>query len=62
MKPDVNWRSFVGPADNGRTVTADDWVNPPNRGRGYSDVLKCSHVENFTAADVAKRIRDDHAR
>jgi hypothetical protein len=29
-KPDRNWRSFVGPEDNGRTITADEWDNPPD--------------------------------
>lgn len=49
---DRNWRSYVGPADNGRTVTSADWVNPPNRGRGYADVFKCSDCENFSAVGV----------
>jgi hypothetical protein len=29
-KADLNWRSFVGPEDNGRTITADEWSNPPD--------------------------------
>jgi hypothetical protein len=25
-KADLNWRSFVGPDDNGRTITANEWM------------------------------------
>lgn len=45
---DTNWRSFVGPQDNNRTVTPLDWTNPivPSN---WDDIFKCSHVDNLTA-------------
>ena len=45
---DVNWRSFVGPQDNGRTVTSEDWQAPSNP-KEYDDLFKCSNVEGLTA-------------
>ena len=45
---DKNWRSYVGPADNGRTITDTDWL-APEFPRDYDDLFKCSRVENLTA-------------
>jgi hypothetical protein len=45
---DTNWKSYVGPKDNGRTVQPSDWVNPVNP-KDYDDILKCSNVHGFTA-------------
>ena len=45
---DVNWRSFVGPQDNGRTITSEDWQAPSNP-KEYDDLFKCSNVEGLTA-------------
>jgi hypothetical protein len=48
---DVNWRSYVGPQDNERTVTSEDWLNPPNP-QDYSDLFKCSNVVGLTARGI----------
>jgi len=48
---DVNWRSYVGPTDNGRTVTSEDWLNPANP-QDYADLFKCSHVDGLTARGI----------
>lgn len=45
---DKNWRSYVGPGDNGRTITDTDWL-APEFPRDYDDLFKCSRVENLTA-------------
>ena len=45
---DVNWRSFVGPQDNGKLVTSEDWQAPSNP-KEYDDLFKCSNVEGLTA-------------
>ena len=45
---DVNWRSFVGPQDNGKLVTSEDWQAPSNP-REWDDLFKCSNVSNLTA-------------
>jgi hypothetical protein len=45
---DVNWRSFVGPQDNGKVVTSEDWQAPSNP-KEYDDLFKCSNVDNLTA-------------
>jgi hypothetical protein len=59
---DINWKSFVGPDDNGRTITERNWMNPPDGGFGYSDIFKCSHVEDLTAVGItidASKCRED---
>ena len=48
---DVNWRSFVGPQDNGRTVTSEDWLNPAIP-ENYADLFKCSDVVGLTARGI----------
>jgi hypothetical protein len=45
---DTNWRSYVGPADNGKVVTSEDWQAPSNP-REWDDLFKCSNVDNLTA-------------
>ena len=45
---DTNWRSFVGPQDNGKLVTSEDWQAPSNP-KEYDDLFKCSNVEGLTA-------------
>lgn len=45
---DVNWRSFVGPQDNGKLITSEDWQAPSNP-REWDDLFKCSNVSNLTA-------------
>lgn len=59
---DINWKSFVGPADDNATITQDSWLNPPDGGAGYSDIFKCSHVANLTAIGItidASRCEED---
>jgi len=48
---DTNWRSYVGPADNGRTITPADW-QPPADPKAYDDGLKGSRLLNFTVAGL----------
>jgi hypothetical protein len=48
---DVNWRSYVGPADNGKLVTSEDWKAPSNP-KEYDDLFKCSNVSNLTATGL----------
>ena len=45
---DTNWRSFVGPQDNGKLVTSEDWQAPSNP-KEYDDLFKCSNVSNLSA-------------
>ena len=48
---DVNWRSFVGPQDNGKLVTSEDWQAPSNP-KEYDDLFKCSNVSSLTATGL----------
>jgi hypothetical protein len=48
---DVNWRSFVGPQDNGKLVTSEDWQAPSNP-KEYDDLFKCSNVSNLSATGL----------
>jgi hypothetical protein len=48
---DVNWRSFVGPQDNGKLVTSEDW-QPPSDPKQWDDLFKCSNVSNLTATGL----------
>ena len=50
-KPDRNWRSFVGPEDNGRTITADEWDNPFDP-QNWDDIFKASNVQGLTATGL----------
>jgi hypothetical protein len=45
---DTNWRSYVGPQDNGKVVTSEDWQAPSNP-KEYDDLFKCSNVDSLTA-------------
>lgn len=51
-KPDRNWRSYVGPEDNGRTIRSDEWENPPDP-ENWDDLFKCSNVHALTAFGLA---------
>jgi hypothetical protein len=51
-KPDRNWRSYVGPEDNGRTIRSDEWSNPPDP-ENWDDLFKCSNVHALTAFGLA---------
>ena len=48
---DTNWRSYVGPQDNGKLVTSEDWQAPSNP-KEYDDLFKCSNVSNLTATGL----------
>jgi hypothetical protein len=48
---DVNWRSYVGPADNGKLVTSEDWQAPSDP-KQWDDLFKCSNVSNLTATGL----------
>jgi hypothetical protein len=43
---DTNWRSYVGPQDNGKLVTSEDWQAPSNP-KEYDDLFKCSNVDGL---------------
>ena len=45
---DTNWRSYVGPQDNGKLVTSEDWQAPSNP-REWDDLFKCSNVSDLSA-------------
>jgi len=47
-KADRNWRSYVGPKDNGRIIRSDEWDNPPDP-KNWDDLFKCSNVHALTA-------------
>jgi hypothetical protein len=48
---DTNWRSFVGPQDNGKVVTSEDWQAPSDPMQ-WDDLFKCSNVSNLTATGL----------
>jgi hypothetical protein len=48
---DTNWRSYVGPQDNGLTVNAAEWQAPLDP-ENYDDLFKCSNVSNLTATGL----------
>lgn len=48
---DTNWRSFVGPQDNGKLVTSEDW-QPPSNPREWDDLFKCSNVSDLAALEL----------
>ena len=45
---DTNWRSYVGPADNGKLVTSEDWQAPSDP-KQWDDLFKCSNVNGLIA-------------
>ena len=59
---DINWKSYVGPEDNGKVVELNDWINPPDGGLGYSDIFKCSNVDSLVASGItidASKCKED---
>ena len=48
---DTNWRSYVGPADNGKVVTSEDWQAPSDP-KQWDDLFKCSNVSNLSATGL----------
>lgn len=48
---DTNWRSYVGPADNGIVVDSIDWQAPLNP-LDYDDLVKCSNVTGLTISGL----------
>jgi hypothetical protein len=44
---DSNWRSYVGPKDDGLTVDAAEWQAPLDP-ENYDDLFKCSNVDGLT--------------
>jgi hypothetical protein len=45
---DTNWRSYVGPQDNGKLVTSEDWQAPSDP-KQWDDLFKCSNVSDLAA-------------
>jgi hypothetical protein len=45
---DTNWRSFVGPQNNGKLVTSEDWQAPSDP-KQWDDLFKCSNVSDLAA-------------
>ena len=45
---DTNWRSYVGPQDNGIVVDAAEWQAPLDP-ENWDDLFKCSNVDGLTA-------------
>jgi hypothetical protein len=48
---DTNWRSYVGPADNGLTVNAAEWQAPLDP-ENYDDLVKCSNCTGLTISGL----------
>ena len=48
---DTNWRSYVGPQDNGKLVTSEDWQAPSDP-KQWDDLFKCSNVSNLSATGL----------
>jgi len=48
---DTNWRSYVGPADNGLTVNAAEWQAPPDP-LAYDDLVKGSNVSHLCVSGL----------
>ena len=48
---DTNWRSYVGPQDNGKLVTSEDWQAPSDP-KQWDDLFKCSNVSSLTATGL----------
>jgi len=46
---DTNWRSYVGPADNGLTVNAAEWPSDP---LAYDDLVKGSNVSHLCVSGL----------
>jgi hypothetical protein len=48
---DTNWRSYVGPQDDGLTVDSIDWQAPLNP-MDYDDLVKGSNVSNLCVSGL----------
>jgi hypothetical protein len=48
---DTNWRSYVGPADNGLTVDTVEWQAPLDP-ENWDDLLKCSNCTGLTISGL----------
>jgi hypothetical protein len=48
---DVNWRSYVGPQDNGLTVDAAEWQAPLDP-ENYDDLVKCSNCTGLVISGL----------
>jgi hypothetical protein len=48
---DTNWRSYVGPEDNGLTVDAANWQAPPDP-ENWDDLVKCSNCQGLTISGL----------
>jgi hypothetical protein len=48
---DTNWRSYVGPADNGLKVDAAEWQAPLDP-ENWDDLVKASNVENLCVSGL----------
>jgi len=48
---DTNWRSYVGPKDNGLTVDSAEWQAPLDP-ENYDDLVKCSNCTGLTISGL----------
>jgi hypothetical protein len=48
---DTNWRSYVGPQDNGLKVDAAEWQAPLDP-ENYDDLVKCSNCTGLTISGL----------
>jgi hypothetical protein len=48
---DVNWRSYVGPKDNGLTVDSTEWQAPLDP-ENWDDLVKCSNCTGLTISGL----------
>jgi hypothetical protein len=48
---DTNWRSYVGPQDNGLTVDAAEWQAPLDP-ENWDDLVKCSNCTGLTISGL----------
>ena len=48
---DTNWRSYVGPQDNGLTVNAAEWQAPLDP-ENYDDLVKCSNCTGIVISGL----------
>jgi hypothetical protein len=48
---DTNWRSYVGPQDNGLKVDEAEWQAPPDP-ENWDDLVKCSNCTGLTISGL----------
>jgi hypothetical protein len=48
---DTNWRSYVGPQDNGLTVNAAEWQAPLDP-ENWDDLVKCSNCTGLVISGL----------